>query len=183
MSGTGLHRAGTGRCYLPGRAAWWGIGLPSSTRSFFGSGRVGHFWCGGSRPRRRWYIAVSVRRTSTSVATWLRWTTTSPIPGSLFRDLTPAMILWWFLLFGCSPPMAQEPGVDVQFDWARCLVILYDNIWAVLVMLYDNIRDVLVIIFDNIRWCINWIIRDVLVFAYWMHSNLNTINCFIFLLD
>ena len=143
MSGTGLHRAGTGRCYLPGRAAWWGIGVSSSTRSFFGGGRVGHNRCRGSRPPRMWYVAVSGRRTSTYVATWLRWTTCSPIPGSFFRDLTRAMFLWWFLLFGCSPPATQEPGVDVQFDWARCI--------------------------SDIMWyycCINWIIRDVLVILY-----------------
>jgi hypothetical protein len=89
---------------------------------------------------------VSGRRTSTSVATWLRWTSGSPIPGSFFRDLTQPMILWWFLLFGCSPPVAQEPRVDVQFDWARCIsdIMWYYCcinwiIWDVLVILYDNI--------------------------------------------
>ena len=143
MSGTGLRRAGTGRCYLPGGAAWWGIRVPSSTRSLFGGGRVGHDRCRGSRPPRRWYVAVSGRRTSTSVAIWLRWTSGSPIPGSFFRDLTWAMILWWFLLFGCSPPAAQDPRVDVQFDWARCII-----------------RDVLVI-FIWYYCCINWIIWDV----------------------
>ena len=37
-----------------------------------GGVRVGQFRCGGTRPRRRWYVAVSGRRTSTSIATWLR---------------------------------------------------------------------------------------------------------------
>ena len=112
MSGTGLRRAGTGKCYLPGRASWWGTGLPLSTRSFFGGVRVGHFRCGSSRPRRRWYVALSGRRTSTSVATWMRCMSGSPIPGRFFRDLTRAMILWWFLLFGYPPLAPQEPRVN-----------------------------------------------------------------------
>ena len=38
-------------------------------------------------------VTVSARRTSTSVATWLRWRAGSTIPGRFFRDLTGAMIL------------------------------------------------------------------------------------------
>ena len=44
-------------------------------------------------PPQRWYVTVSARRTSTSVATWLRWRAGSTIPGRFFRDLTGAMIL------------------------------------------------------------------------------------------
>ena len=69
MSGTGLRWAGTGRCCLEGRAAWWGTRprVPSSTLISFGGVRVGQFQCGGTRPRRRWYVAVSGRRISTSI--------------------------------------------------------------------------------------------------------------------
>ena len=106
MSGTGLHRASTGRCYLQGRDAWWGTRprVPSSTLISFGGVRVGHFRCGGSRPRRRWCVAVSGRRTSMPVATWLLGTLGSPIPGRFFGEITRAMIQWWFLHFGCPPP-------------------------------------------------------------------------------
>ena len=45
------------------------------------------------RPRLMWYVAVSGMRTITSIATWLRWTSGSPIPGRFFEDLTRAMIL------------------------------------------------------------------------------------------
>ena len=113
MSGTGLRRAGTGRCCLEGHAAWWGTRprVPSSTLISFGGVRVGQFRCGGTRPRRRWYVAVSGRRTSTSVARWLHWTSGSPIPGRFFGQMTGDMILWWFLVFGCPPPAPQEPRV------------------------------------------------------------------------
>ncbi len=60
MSGTGLRRAGTGRCYLPGGAAWWGAS-PSLTRTFFGGGRVGQWWCGGLRTPRGWYVTMSAK--------------------------------------------------------------------------------------------------------------------------
>ena len=115
MSGTGLRRAGTGRSYLPGRATWWGTRLLSSTRSFFGGGRVGHYRCRGSRPPRRWYVVVSGRRTSMSVVIWLHWMSCSPIPGRVFSRLTRAMLVWWFLISGCSPPAAQDPRVVVVF--------------------------------------------------------------------
>ena len=103
MSGTGLLRTGIGRCYLPGDVGWWG-GSPLLTRSLFGGGRVGQWRCWGFRTPRRWYVTVSARRTSTSVATWLHWRAGSTIPGRFSRDLTGAMILWWFLIFGCPPP-------------------------------------------------------------------------------
>ena len=85
MSGSGLRRAGTGRCYLPGRAAWWGIWVTSSNWIFFGGGRMGHARCRGNRPPRRWYVVVSERRTSTSVATCICWTGYIPIHGRFFR--------------------------------------------------------------------------------------------------
>ena len=67
-----------------GGAAWWGAS-PSLTRTFFGGGRVGQWRCRGLRTPRRWYVTVSARRTSTSVATWLRWRAGSTIPGRFFR--------------------------------------------------------------------------------------------------
>ena len=111
MSGTGLPRAGTGRWYLPGRAAWWGIRVTSSTRILFGGSRVGHARCSGSRPPMRWCVAVSGRRRSTSVATCTCWRRSIVISGRFFRGilLTRAMCLWWFLLFGCAAPPAQHP--------------------------------------------------------------------------
>jgi len=142
ISGTGLRRAGTGRWFL-GRAAWWGIRVLSSTRSFFGGGRVGHSRCRGSRPPRWWYADVSGRRISTSVATWLRWTPGSPVPGRFFRDLTRATSLWWFLLFGCSPPAGADVVycisdmlcssdryiiVACELDYSRCKLDYYSNI-------------------------------------------------------
>ena len=45
-----------------------------------------------------------------SVATWLRWRAGPTIPGRFFRDLTGAMILWWFLLFGCPSPAPIPVG-------------------------------------------------------------------------
>ena len=98
-----------GRCYLPGGVGWWGAS-PSLTRSLFGGGRMGQWWCRGFRTPRRWYVTVSARRTSTSVATWLRWRAGSTIPGRFFKDLTGAMILCWFLLFGCPPPAPIPVG-------------------------------------------------------------------------
>ena len=113
MSGIGLRRAGTRRCYLQGRGAWWGTRprVLSSTLISFGGIRVGHFRCGGSRPRRRWYVAVSGRRTSTSIATWFLWTSGSPIPGRFFGQMTGDMVPWWFLLSGCPLLAPQEPWV------------------------------------------------------------------------
>ena len=121
MCGTGLHRAGTVRCYLPGRAAWWGIRVTSSTRIFCGGSRVGHARCRGSRPPRRWYVAVSGRRMSTSIATCIYWIGSMTVGGRFFRGflLTWAMTLWGFLLFGCAAPAAQHPAaqepVEVSF--------------------------------------------------------------------
>jgi hypothetical protein len=115
MSVTRLRRAGTGRCYLPGRAAWWGIQVSSLTQIFFGVGRVGHYRCRGRQPPRRWYVAVLERRTSMSVVICMCWKGCILTPGRFFRDLTWAIILWGLLIFGCSSPAAQHP-VDVQFE-------------------------------------------------------------------
>ena len=92
-----------------GGVGWWGAS-PSLTRSLFGGGRVGQWQCRGFRTPRRWYVTVSARRTSTSIATWLRWRAGSTIPGRFFRDLTGAMILWWFRPFGCPPPAPIPVG-------------------------------------------------------------------------
>ena len=44
--------------------------------------------------RRRWCVAVSGRKMSTSIATWLLWTTSgSPLLGGFFRQMTGDMIL------------------------------------------------------------------------------------------
>ena len=140
------RRLGGGRCYLPGDVGWWGAS-PLLTRSLFGGGRVGQWWCWGFRTPRRWYVSVSGRRTSTPIATWLRWREGSIIPGRFFRDLTGAMILWWFLIFGCPPPVP---------------VGCYSS---------SGISDaILVIIFDDVRTPRD----DVFAYNYWMHANLNT---------
>jgi hypothetical protein len=111
VSGTGLPRAGTGRCYLAGLAAWWGFRVTSSTRILFGGSRVGQTRCSGSRPPMRWYVAVSGRRTSTSVGTWPCWRGSTVTFGRFVRGclFTRAMSLWWFLLFGCAlrPPLSS----------------------------------------------------------------------------
>ena len=80
----------------------------SSTRIFFGGGRVGHSRCRGSRPPSGLYADVSGRRTSMSVATWWRWTPGHSGPGRFFRDLTRATSSWWFLLFGWTPSAAPD---------------------------------------------------------------------------
>ena len=56
------------------------------------------------RNPRRWYATMLARRMSTPVATWLRWRAGSTISVRFFKDLTGAMILSWFLLFGCPSP-------------------------------------------------------------------------------
>ena len=131
-----------------GGVGWWGAS-PSLTRSLFGGGRVGQWRCRGFRTPRRWYVTVSARRTSTSVATWLRWRAGSTIPGRFFRDLTGAMILWWFLIFGCPPPAS----IPVGRYGSSCIS--------------DNIRRCT----DTKRWC-------TFAYNYWMHANLNTILYF-----
>ena len=73
-----------------GGTGWWGVS-PSLTRTLFCGGRMGQWLCQGFRTPRRCYVTVSARRTSTSVATWLRWTSGSPIPGMFFRD---SLELW-----------------------------------------------------------------------------------------
>ena len=68
---------------------------------------------------------MSARRTSTSVATWLHWRAGSTILGRFFRDLTAAMILLWFLLFGCPPP-APIPVVRYGSSYisdAICMIL------------------------------------------------------------
>ena len=134
MFGTGLHRGGTGRRYLPGGAGWWGASL-SLTRTFFGGGRVGQWRYRGSRTPQRWCVTVSVRRMRTSVATYLRWSTGSPIPGRFSRDLTGAMI-------SCDGSFSV--GIHCPRRYPSCARVL-----VVLVMLYvwhhswcisDNIR-------------------------------------------
>ena len=114
MSGTGLPRAGTGRCHLLGSVAWWGFRVPSPTRILFGGTRWGHTHMGfgiwGRRTPRWWYVAVSGTRTRTSVATWCRWPGTIEMGGRLFRGiliLAWAMHLLGFHIFGCAPPPAQ----------------------------------------------------------------------------
>ena len=143
MFGTGLRRVGIGRCYLPGDVGWWG-GSPLLTRSLFGGGRVGQWWWWGIRTPRRWYVTVSARRTSTSVATWLHWRGGSTIPGRFFRDLTGVMILWWFLIFGCPPPAS----IPVGRYGSSCIS-------------------------DNIRWCTDTKRWCTFAYNYWMHANLN----------
>ena len=85
-----------------GGATWRGaplgeepdLGVPSSTLIFFGGIRVGHIRCRGSRPHRRWCVAMSGRKMSTSIATWLLWTTSgSPLLGGFFGQMTGDMIL------------------------------------------------------------------------------------------
>ena len=157
MSGTGLRRAGIGRCYLPGDVGWWG-GSPLLTRFFFGGGRVGQWRCRGFRTPRRWYVTVSARRTSTSVATWLHWRACSTIPGRFFRDLTGAMILWWFLLFGCPPPAS----IPVGRYGSSCISD------AILVIIFDDVRtprdDVLLLII--IECMLIWILYFILWFGF-----------------
>jgi hypothetical protein len=73
-------------------------------------------------PSGRWYFVVSESRTSTSVVTCMCWTGCIPTLGRFFRNLTWAMILWGFLLFGCPPPAAQDL-VDVERFRNRNLVM------------------------------------------------------------
>ena len=159
MSGTGLRRAGIGRCYLPGGVGWWGAS-PSLTRSLFGGGRVGQWRCRGFRTPRRWYVTVSARRTSTSVATWLRWRAGSTIPGRFFRDLTGAMILWWFLPFGCPPPAP----IPVGRYGSSCTGDMYDSIRRVLVIIFDVRTHGDDVVFLIIECILIWIL---LYFAIW----------------
>jgi hypothetical protein len=116
MFGSGLHRAGTGRCHLLERAAWWGIQGPLMTRISFGGGRVGQARCGGRRPPKRWYVDVSERRTSTSVAICICWISLLIGVGRFFRDLTLAMVPLAFHIFGLLPSVAQHQ-VDVDYSW------------------------------------------------------------------
>jgi hypothetical protein len=119
----------TGRCYLLRHAAWWGIWVLSSTRIFFGGGRVGQAWYRGNRPARRWCVAISERRMSTSVVVCMCWKGFLPTPGRVFRDLMWDMILCGFLIFECPPPVAQHP-VDVRFErimgvlWCTSVVLV-----------------------------------------------------------
>ena len=137
-----------------GGVGWWGDS-PSLTRSLFGGSRVGQWRCRGFRISRRWYVTVSARRTSTSVATWLRWRAGSTIPGRFFRDLTGAMILWWFLIFACPPPAS----IPVGRYGSSCTSD------AILVIIFDDVRthgdDVVLLIIECI---LIWIL---LYFAIW----------------
>src|SRR3954468_23486587 len=92
----------------------------SSTRIFFGGGRVGHNRCGGSRPPSGSYADVSGRRTSTFVATWRRWAPGHAGPGGFFRDLTLATSSWWFLLFGWPPSAAPDVVYCISHAYACC---------------------------------------------------------------
>jgi hypothetical protein len=66
-------------------------------------------------PPRRWYVDVSERRTSTSVATFICWIGLLTGVGQFFRDLTLAMILLAFHIFGLLPSVAQHQ-VDVDYS-------------------------------------------------------------------
>ena len=174
MSGTGLRRAGIGRCYLPGGVGWWGAS-PSLTRSLFGGGRVGQWRCRGFRTPRRWYVTVSARRTSTSVATWLRWRAGSTIPGRFFRDLTGAMILWWFLIFGCPPPATIPVGrYGSSCISDAILVIIFDDVRTprddVLLLIIIECMLIWILLYFMIWFCLFYDLVLLIECSYWISS-------------
>ena len=72
---------------------WWRSGGPVTVRRLEDPAEV-----------VRHHVSEEDEHVHRYMVTWLRWMPGSPIPGRFFRDLTGAMILWWFLLFGCPPP-------------------------------------------------------------------------------
>ena len=132
QSRTGLRRAGTGRCYLPGRAAWWGIRVTSSTRISFGGYTMRQASTRGSRRPRRTYGAVSERRTSTSIATCVCCRTRGRIgvPGSSCRGyltLACPICLLRFHLFGSAAPAEDLAAWDpdgLVIDYSILVILL-----------------------------------------------------------
>jgi hypothetical protein len=103
---------------------------------------VGQAWCGGRQPPRRWYVDVSERRTSTSVATYICWIGLQAGVGRFFRDLTLAMILLAFHIFGLFPSVAQHQ-VNVDYLLLYWWIICYCTGGLFVFVLLRSIRDVL----------------------------------------
>lgn len=146
-----------------GGACWWGASL-SLTRTFFCGGRVGQWRSIGSRTPWRWCVTMSVRRTRTSVATCLRWSTGSP---------GISLELW-------SCDGAFSLGVHRPRGYPSCarvlvlLVILY--VWYYLGCIRDNIRrctdawdDLLLLI----ECMLIWILIYFTIWFFLLNAHLN----------
>jgi hypothetical protein len=148
MFESGLRRAGTRRFHLLEHAAWCGIWGPLLTRICFGVGRVGQARCRGRRPPRRWYIDVSDRRTSTSVATFICWIGLLTGIGRFFRgshisyDPVSVPHLWFVTIRGSAPGLRWlfvicyvTGGLFVIVLHPRNVIDLYILLYCIRVML------------------------------------------------